>query len=365
MINVYAQTTADGLSQQERDLYDLIMAYRADFGLPSIPISVSLTATAGRHAMDTLYNIWEPGVSLPSGANLHSWSDAFYYEDHSQPQVMWYAPQRLGIDYASEGYEISAAGFANVAGALEGWKSSPGHNDVIINQGVWTSLTWNAIGIGVEQDSSVGTYGGKIYHVWFGTLTDPNSFGSSGIALSDILNGDTASVFDALRDYDGNNLGSPEGWKALGSIDVQGDGDVEYVYVNPLIGRWATLGPDSLDFVDFSNHGQGGDTRVVGIYIDPLVELGIVVKNSDHDSQRRFQNDLEIDNFAGVLGAGDYDGDGLQEVYLSLQDGSAYLHAYMHADGNIRYANYQSADQVADFMQSNGVSASVYEDWLA
>ena len=32
----------------------------------------------------------------PEGANLHSWSDAPYYSDHSQAQVMWDAPERIG-----------------------------------------------------------------------------------------------------------------------------------------------------------------------------------------------------------------------------------------------------------------------------
>ncbi len=46
------------------------------------------------------------------------------------------------------------------------------------------------------------------------------------------------------------------------------------------------------------------------IYIDPLIELGEVKKGSDFDSQRRFQNDLAIDNLSSIEG-NDYDGDGL------------------------------------------------------
>ena len=38
----------------------------------------------------------------------------------------------------------------------------------------------------------------------------------------------------------------------------------------------------------------GGTTRVVGIYIDPLVTEGIVKQFGPHDSQRRFQNDLKM-----------------------------------------------------------------------
>ncbi|MFM2274125.1 MAG: hypothetical protein RL702_3190, partial [Pseudomonadota bacterium] len=103
---------------------------------------------------------------------------------------------------------------------------------------------------------------------------------------------------------------------------------------------------------------------VVGIYIDPLVQSGDVVAGGPNDSQRRFQNDLFIGNIKGVLGAGDYDKDGLQEVYFALTDGTAYLHAYMHADGNIRYANYQSQQQVIGFLSQNGWASSTYDGWF-
>ena len=65
-----------------------------------------------------------------------------------------------------------------------------------------------------------------------------------------------------------------------------------------------------------------------------------------------------------LLGADDYDGDGIQEVYFALTDGTAYLHAYMHADGNIRYANYQSQQQVIDFLTANGYDASTWAGWF-
>ena len=71
-----------------------------------------------------------------------------------------------------------------------------------------------------------------------------------------------------------------------------------------------------------------------------------------HDSQRRFQNDLNIDNLT-VKASGDFDGDGLQEVYWKTNDGTAYLRALMHADGNIQYANYQSEEQMSDYLTRN------------
>jgi hypothetical protein len=65
-----------------------------------------------------------------------------------------------------------------------------------------------------------------------------------------------------------------------------------------------------------------------------------------------------------VLGGADYDHDGLQEVYFALTDGTAYLHAYMHADGNIRYANYQNQQQVIDFLTAEGWAPSTYAGWF-
>ena len=84
------------------------------------------------------------------------------------------------------------------------------------------------------------------------------------------------------------------------------------------------------------------------------------VKNSDYDSQRRFQNDLYIDNLIAKK-SGDYNGDGDQEVYWKTNDGTAYLRALMHSDGNIQYANYQSELQMTEYLTSFGFSSEVQD----
>lgn len=169
----------------------------------------------------------------------------------------------------------------------------------------------------------------------------------------------------AIRDFDGHDLGSSEAWLFIGSSDVNGDGDVDQILVNDAIGRFATLGTHSDGLVYFDDHSWAGETRVAGIYLDPLVIAGVVEQGSPNDSQRRFQNDLEISNINRVLGADDYDGDGLQDVYFALRDGTAYLRAVMEADGNIRYANYQSEQQVIDFLAANGFGEETYGDWFS
>ena len=62
---------------------------------------------------------------------------------------------------------------------------------------------------------------------------------------------------------------------------------------------------------------------------------------------------MNIDNLT-VKASGDYDSDGIQEVYWKTNDGTAYLRALMHADGNIRYANYQSKTQMMEYLTANG-----------
>jgi hypothetical protein len=169
---------------------------------------------------------------------------------------------------------------------------------------------------------------------------------------------------DNIRDFDGNDVGGQGGWLRIGSADVNGDGDIDQILVNDTVGRFATVGTADDGLIYYDDYGWAGETRVAGIYIDPLVASGDVEAGGDNDSQRRFQNDLQIENINRVLGADDYDGDGLQEVYFALTDGTAYLHAYMHADGNIQYANYQSEQEVIDFLASNGFGPEVYADWF-
>ena len=149
--------------------------------------------------------------------------------------------------------------------------------------------------------------------------------------------------------------------------------------------------------IDFDDNGAGGGTRVVGIYADPLIAVGdanggflsdgvtpapaafgatgsdrYVDLNGDGDfndtnedrlalnSQVRFQNDLEIDNLQ-ARHSGDYDSDGIHEVYWKTADGTAYLRSLMHADGNIQYANYQSESQMKEYLITSGYDEHISE----
>ncbi len=204
----------------------------------------------------------------------------------------------------------------------------------------------------------------------------------------------------AIRDYDGNlhaNAGNVSDttksvYKYQGLIDVNADGTRQAIYTNKESGRWVTASINSsTGEIDYSDHGEGGTTRIVGIYEDPLIAEGsnnggflsdgvtpapanfgvsdeeryIQVNGETIDrlalnSQVRFQNDLKIDNLS-VKTAGDYDSDGVSEVYWKTNDGTAYLRALMHDDGNIRYANYQSEEQMSEYLTANGNESIIIE----
>ena len=161
------------LSQKEQQLFDDINEYRKENGLPTIVLSKSLTIVAQTHAHDLSYN-----RPFNKKCNMHSWSDkgkwssCCYTEDHKQSECMWKKPQEL-TKYKGNGFEISHgySQFEKFSGdtvtavtALDGWKSSKGHNNVILNKDIWAKMKWNAIGIGINRDFAC---------VWFGTDVDP------------------------------------------------------------------------------------------------------------------------------------------------------------------------------------------------
>lgn len=153
------------LTLEEEKLYSQIMDYRKDKGLPTIPISTSLTKVAQAHVKDLHLN--KPNQNA---CNLHSWSSngdwssCCYTSDHAKAECMWSKPREM-TNYTGNGYEIAYAAYgmdATASGALAGWIGSPGHHAVLINQGVWKS-PWNAIGIGIYKGFAV---------VWFGRELD-------------------------------------------------------------------------------------------------------------------------------------------------------------------------------------------------
>ena len=263
-VDIYAPTAQDSLSAEELALYHLIMDYRQANGLGLIPLSQGLTLTAGRHALDSYENIYRAGLELPPGANLHSWSDAPYYADHSQPSVMWEAPQRLGTSYPGLGFEISASGYGSIEAALAGWQGSSGHNAVLLNQGSWVSWPWSAIGLGVEMHADQ-----RYYHVWFGRDADPGGAPDiegtdaaermEGTAFADRLFG--AGGNDTLLGGDGADLlgGGP------GADRMDGGAGNDFYIVD-----------DAGDVVIESlSYSQGGGIDTVRAFIDYVQPVNV------------------------------------------------------------------------------------------
>lgn len=188
-VDIYSPTPNDTLTAEEVALYKLIMDYRAQHGLAAIQLSDALTITAGRHATDMRANIWDAHVTLPKDANLHSWSDAYYYADHRDPDVMWHAPERLGTGFTGYGFEIavSLSGVTSVSAALAAWKGSAGHNDVILNLNAWADWDWTSIGVGIDRRSN----GDTVMYVWFSDTPDPGVARFLGTASANTLAGTT------------------------------------------------------------------------------------------------------------------------------------------------------------------------------
>ena len=165
VILVHSSAIAQILSDEETKLYKLIMEYRREMGLPTIALSKSLTKVAQIHVKDLNENFKESTIcNMHSWSNKGNWTACCYTSDHAQAKCMWDKPRELS-SYKGNGYEISygASGVTvDAQGALAGWKSSPGHNAVIINSGVWRN-EWNAIGIGLSGGFAV---------VWFGNELD-------------------------------------------------------------------------------------------------------------------------------------------------------------------------------------------------
>ena len=153
------------LTAQEKVLYDMIMEYRKEKGLPNIPISKSLTLVAQTHAKDLQDN-----NPVTRRCNLHSWSGkgswsrCCYTEDHKKARCMWDKPKEL-TNYQGNGYEIAHwhSLAATPISSLGGWKKSKGHNMLLINRGIWKKVKWKAIGIGIHKNYAV---------VWFGEEAD-------------------------------------------------------------------------------------------------------------------------------------------------------------------------------------------------
>ena len=170
---IIAELREYGLSEAEANLYYLINEYRESLGLSKLSFSKSLTSVARAHVKDS--HDYTPRLQLDGRGiqgNLHSWSNngnwrgGAYTPDHEHAQIMWDKPSEL-TDYKGSGYEISVYHSIGIDPklALDLWKSSSGHNEVIIGDSDWSFIT--TMGVAMDKNYS---------HVWFGGDEDPAGY---------------------------------------------------------------------------------------------------------------------------------------------------------------------------------------------
>jgi uncharacterized protein YkwD len=145
------------------EIVDLVNAYRQSQGLPVVPYSPSLSCVAVTHVHDLAANPPQGNCNLHSWSDQGSWTPCCYTPDHAQAQCMWDKPAEI-TSYPGYGYENAASGVGSPDAALAAWQNSPAHNDVILNQGMWSSHPWHAVGAGLYQGYAA---------LWFGEQADP------------------------------------------------------------------------------------------------------------------------------------------------------------------------------------------------
>jgi hypothetical protein len=349
-----------------------------EFGADGKLYGIGTGSTGGKlFQIDVNTSVATSIADLPTGLNgsgdlvYDAASSSFFAvsEDTATSDALWKIP----LANPSGATKIGQVGFTGVGGinfengqltGFTGATNSLSFSPVVGNRikinassGVGTidtALSATDSVISSRTNQNIGISGASTIFALGGSSTTQTS-------LADFKK-DPVKYMGAIRDYDGNNLGGSSTWKAVGDVDINGDGTLESILVNPKIERFASVGSVGGN-IDFTKNGLNGDTRVVGIYIDPTLKNSPEKIGGPFDSQRRFQNDLKIDNLK-VLAAGDYNKDGFQDLYFKVSDGSAVLRAEMFKDGNIQYANYQSKADLTAFMTTNNVPNSVWGNWI-
>lgn len=154
-------------------LATLINQFRHDHGLPPIATSSALTEVADAHARDLEHN--RPDLAMDARGrpcNMHSWSAASgstpvcYTPDHAQAEMMWNKPREITRGrYPGTGFEIAARHSIGMDAvlAVDLWRGSPDHLDVILEQGPWRGARWQAMGVSIDGQFAV---------IWFGKTPD-------------------------------------------------------------------------------------------------------------------------------------------------------------------------------------------------
>lgn len=171
------------LSAKEKELIKLVNDYREQHGKKRLKVSKSLMKVARTHINDLNMNFDihnRPVDARGIEGNLHSWSDkgnwtpVVYTKDGEYSKLMWNKPKEIA-GYNQTGFEVAVGGVSTLTPqyALERWKQSPGHNDVILSQNGWDDPTPEQAKHGLTGLSNMGVaINGKYACIWF---TDNNN----------------------------------------------------------------------------------------------------------------------------------------------------------------------------------------------
>ena len=138
-----------------------LLAYRTRMGKSNRGITLDgrLTEVARVHVEDLRSKNPDRG-----GCNMHSWSDnpgrwaGCCYRNGGPGSCMWSKPKEIA-GFNGNGFEnaLGMHGSQWVARAspremIHEWSTSPGHNQVMINDGVWSRYTWNSVGVAANDN---------------------------------------------------------------------------------------------------------------------------------------------------------------------------------------------------------------------
>lgn len=139
-------SSADEVRRQPEEVWrlvDLINAFRRANRLPEAALSPRLTVVALEHVRDLIHN--RPHETT---GNLHNWSHGAHWtggvyrpDEKATWPIMWDKPREIA-GYEGYGFEIAASNVDSSAHALQAWRGSRAHLEVILSRGVWNKPRW-------------------------------------------------------------------------------------------------------------------------------------------------------------------------------------------------------------------------------
>lgn len=158
----------ENASPEARQIIAGIREYRAENGLPRIPLSRSLTEVAKAHVRDLAEH--EPRAR--EGCNVHSWSgegagSACCVSGGPESAQCMLAKARELTEYPGPAFELpyyTNDDEASVEEALATWKHAPTYDEMLLNEKQWSMDPWRAMGVAAGDGYAA---------VWLGRRTDP------------------------------------------------------------------------------------------------------------------------------------------------------------------------------------------------